>query len=316
MTIYGVGYRTLEYEPTSWFERVGAIATMEFKRPFRNRWGVSLFILSFWYVPVKVVWMYIFLGLTMDEEGRAVRGSVEMLQRMGPQARAFFDPFAPAFYFDQQLGNYGFLVFLVLTSIVSIRAISGDRATNALEIYWTRSISTLGYFLGKWLGSFWLLASILLGGSLSCWVLAQLIAPDWEYLDHTIAYVPGILGVLLLQSLVLSFVAVGFSAVAKSANLAWLLWIGVLVGGAVIAKLLTALARSFGWAAWDEVVSFDAIQLWDAVARICYYLVGEVRPHRSPDDYAVGAAWLSLGLYLVAVALILWRQLRTEKGVA
>jgi len=260
--------------------------------------------------------MYVFLGLTMDQEGRMVRSSVEMLQGMSPEAKAFLNPFVPAFYFEKSLGGYGFLVFLVLTSFVSIRAISGDRATNALEIYWTRSISPLGYFIGKWLGSCLLLAAVFFGGPLFCWLFSQLIAPDWQYLGHTIGYVPRVLAVLFLQCLVLSFVAVGFSAATKNANLAWLLWIGILVGGAVIAGLLTHLARGFGGAAWDEVVWFDAIMLWDAVARICYGLIGEVRPGRSPDDYGVGVACCSLGLYLFAVALILWRQLRTERGVA
>lgn len=316
MTIYGVGYRSLEYEPTSWFERVAAIARLEFRRPFRTRWGVVLFILAFWYVVAKVISMYVFLGLTMDAEGRMVRRSVEMLQRLGPEANAFLNPFQPAFYFEKPLGDYGFLVFLVLTSFVSIRAISGDRATNALEIYWTRSISPVGYFVGKWFGSCLLLGAIFFGGALWCWVFSQLIAPDWQYLADTIRYLPRILAVLVLQCLVLSFVAVGFSAVAKNANLAWFLWIGVLLGGYVAAKLLKRLARSSGWAGWDEVVPFDAIWLWDAVARICYDLMGEVRPGQWPDDYGVGAAWLSVGLYVLAVLLILWRELRTERGVA
>ena len=316
MTIYGVGYRGLEYQPTPWFARVGAIASLEFTKPFRTKWGLILFILAFWYVLVKVVTMYVHLGGTMDAEGRMVRRPLEMLQQMSVGWNALLNPFVPAFYFDHALGSSGFLVFLVLTSLISVRAIAGDRATNGLEIYWTRSITPVGYFVGKWLGSFWLLAAVFFGGPLFCWLFSQLIAPDWDYLGHTIAYVPRVLAVLLLQCLVLSFVAVGFSAVAKSANLVWLLWIGVLVGGAVIAKLLTVLARSFSLVAWDEVVGFDAIQLWDAVARICYHLMGEVRPGRSPDDYSVGLAWCFLALYLGAVVLILWRQLRTERGVA
>ena len=153
------------------------------------------------------------------------------------------------------------------------------------------------------------------GGSLFCWLFSQLIAPDWQYLGHTMAYVPAVLLVLVLQCLVLSFVAVGFSAVARRPNLAWLLWVGALLGGAAIAKFLKQLARASGWAAWDEVLPFDAIFLWDAVSRICYDLMGEVR-RRWPDDYSVSVAWWSVGLYLFAVLLILWRQVRTEKGVA
>lgn len=315
MTIYGVGYRTLEYQPTSWFARVGAIASLEFKKPFRTRWGVILFILAFWYVVVKIGAMYFFLGTPTDLEGEAMRRAMEMFASSSPGARALLNPFVPAFYFDHAL-EHGFLVFLVLTSLVSVRAIAGDRGTNGLEIYWTRSISPLGYFLGKWLGSFLLLGAVFFGGSLFCWFFSQLIAPDWDYLGYTIAYVPLVLGVLFLQCLVLSFVAVGFSALMKSANVAVFIWIGVLVGAKFVAALLGQIARAFSLVAWDEAVWFDAIWIWDAVNRICYHLMGETRPVRWPDDYHLGAAWCSVAIYLAAVLVILWRQLRTEKGVA
>ena len=82
----------------------------------------------------------------------------------------------------------------------------------------------------------------------------------------------------------------------------------------VVAEILEALARS--WATWDEALAYDAIWVWDAVTRVCYDLAGEARPGRHPDDYGVGFAWLSLGVYVALSLLILKRQLRTERGVA
>jgi len=315
MTIYGVGYRRLEYQPTRWWSRIWAITVLEYKKPFRTRWGVILFILAFGYVLVKVVSLHIFLGVAVDDKGQAIRRAAEMVAQQDAETGALFNPLVPSFYFHHAL-EHGFLVFLVLTSLVSIRTIAADRATNGLEIYWTRSISPRGYFLAKWLGSFLLLAAVFVGGPLICWFYSQLIAPDWGYLGHTIGYVPLVLVVLLFQCLILSLVAVGFSAVVKSANLAWLLWIGVVVGGKVVAELLNVLARSFGWVAWNEGAGLNVIELWDAVARICYHLMGEIRPGRWPEDYGVGRAWCSLGCYLAAIWLILWRQLRTERAVA
>jgi ABC-type transport system involved in multi-copper enzyme maturation permease subunit len=309
-----VGYRGLQYEPTSGFGRIWPIASMEFHKLFRTKRGLGLFIAAYWYVLIKIGALYVFLGVAMDEDGRTVRRTFETMQRMSSGANALINPFVPAFYFDHAL-EHGFLAFLILTSLVSVRAIAGDRATNALEIYWTRSISTVGYFLGKWLGSFLLLTAVFVGGPLFCWIFSLLIAPDWDYVGHTIAYVPGVLAVLLLQCLVLSFLAVGFSAVARSPNLATFLWVGVLLGSAAAAKLMEELARHF-WADWDAVLGYDAVSVWDAVSRICYDLVGELRPGRSPDDYSVGLAWWSLAAYVTAVILILWRQLRTDKGVA
>ncbi len=316
MTIYGVGYRGLEYQPTSWFGRIWPIATMEFHKLFRTKRGLGLFIAAYWYVLIKVVCLYIFLGVAMDAQGQTVRQGFEVMQQISAGANALINPFVPGFYFDHAL-EHGFYAFLILTSLVSVRAIAGDRATNALEIYWTRSISTWGYFLGKWLGSFLLLAAVFVGGPLFCWVFSQLIAPDWDYLAHTIGYVPRILVVLLLQCLVLSFLAVGFSAFARNPNLATFLWLGILLGSMTVAKLLKALAREF-WASWDEVLGYDAIWLWDAVSRICYDLAGEVRGGlgHSLGDYGVGYAWLSLSVYITVVLLIQWRQLRTDKGVA
>ena len=306
MTIYGVGYRGLEYQPTSWFGRIWPIATMEYHKLFRTKRGLALFIAALWYVLIKVGALYAALGVAMDADVRRV---YEMVGE-----NPLLNPFLPAFYFDHAL-EYGFVAFLILTSLVSVRAISADRATNALEIYWTRSISPLGYFLGKWLGSFLLLAAVFVAGPLFCWILGQLIAPDWDYLAHTIGYVPRVLGVLLWQCLLLSFLAVGFSAVSRSPNHATFLWVGVLLGSKVVAELLERLARNI-WADWDAVLAYDAIWIWDAVSRICYDLAGEVRPVSTQDDYGVGFAWLSLSVYVAVVLLILCRQLRTHKGVA
>ncbi len=314
MTIYGVGYRGLEYQPTSWFDRIWAIATMEFHKLFRTKRGLGLFIAANWYVLIKVVVLYIFLGVAMDSQGQKIREGFEVMQQMSAGASALINPFVPGFYFDHAL-QHGLYAFLILTSLVSVRAISADRATNALEIYWTRSISPWGYFLGKWMGSFLLLASVFVAGPLVCWIMAQLIAPDWDYLVHTVGYVPRVLAVLLLQCLVLSFLAVGFSAVSKSPNLATFLWVGVVLGSKAVAELLENLARAI-WADWDAVLAYDAIWIWDAVSRICYDLAGQVRPVSAQDDYGVGFAWLSLSVYVAVALLILWRQLRTDKGVA
>ena len=296
--------RTARIWPIAWFEAT---------KLWRSKRGVTLFILAFWYVLVKGGSLYVFLGVQMDEEGQQLRQSFQMMQRINSNLNALINPFEPAFYFDHAL-EHGFPLFLIFTSVISVRAIAGDRATNALEIYWTRGISSLGYFLGKWLGSFMMLAAIFVAGPLFLWIFSQLIAPDWEYLDNTVGHVPTALLVLTLQCAILSFLAVTFSAMAKSPNLATFVWFGFLLGTKVVAEILEALART--WAKWDEALAYDAIWVWDAVTRVCYDLAGEARPGRHPDDYGVGFAWLSLGVYVALSLLILRRQLRTERGVA
>ena len=312
MTIYGVGYRGLEYEPTSWFTRIWPIARLEYTKLFRSKRGLALFIMAFWYVLVKAGSLYVRLGVAVDEEGEQLRRSFQLMQRVNENLNAFINPFEPAFYFDHAL-EHGFPVFLIFTSVISVRAIAGDRATNALEIYWTRGISSLGYFLGKWIGSFLLLAAIFVLGPLFLWIFSQLIAPNWDYLSNTVDHVPTGLLVLLFQCAVLSFLAVTFSAMAKSPNLATFVWFGFLLGTKVVAEILETLARNF-WARWDEALAYDAIWVWDAVTRVCYDLAGQVRPGR--HDYSVGIAWLSLGVYTALSLVILRRQLRTERGVA
>ena len=176
MSIFDTGYSAVRYEPVSQASRLWAIIRQEFTLIFRTKKGLSLYLLCLAYVLVRLVIMYVTLapeteivGQMAETAGRTVSG---------------FSPYSVAFYTHHST-ELGLVLFLLLSCVISVRAIAGDRAVNALEFYWTRGISPWGYFIAKWLGSALLLGSVFVGGPIALWLFGILWAPDLTYLEST-----------------------------------------------------------------------------------------------------------------------------------
>lgn len=292
MTIHGSGYRRAGYRPTPVARRIWAVAREEARLLFRTRLGVVVYGIC--QLPVAIAVVILLLAMGVIEIGAGIAPA--RFVRPG----TLLDPASHAFFLDARLKTTGFLTFVVLTCLVSCRAIAKDRAAGALEIYWTRGITPGGYFLGKWAGSFLLLASVFVAGPALQWGMGIWVAPDWSYLDQTLGFVPRALAGLAVLSALGSLMAVTFSALAGTPGLATVAWLVLLLGTEAVARLL---ARLFG-----DVWSFKALAPWDALKRVVEWIAG-VRPLQ---DYPVELAAAGLAATLLALGAALVRRLRFE----
>jgi ABC-type transport system involved in multi-copper enzyme maturation permease subunit len=212
------------------------------------------------------------------------------------------DPLAAEFYL-QPVVLESFLAFLALSTLISCRSIAKDRAADALELYWTRSVTPAGYFLAKWFGSFLLVGVgfVLLPACL--WVFALLTAPDESFLATTATFLPRVLLALCAFTAAMTWIATGFSALCRSATFASILWVLLLVGSTAIAGVLSRLLRGETW--------LRALSPWSAARRLAEWIAG-VSPRL---DHAPIAAAVSLGVLVLIVGILLARRLRLSEAV-
>jgi ABC-type transport system involved in multi-copper enzyme maturation permease subunit len=204
------------------------------------------------------------------------------------------DPRRIGFYAAQALEPPAFVFILLLTSMVVARAIARDRATNALELYWTRGISPAQYVLAKWIGGTLLVGSITVCTPFVLWLLAVFLAPDWTLLQTTAVDMAVLLGGLALATGMLTAIGIFVSGAAATANGAIVVWTTILVGGGAIAELLAAVLRLPELRSW--------IAPWTAFGVVVRSIAGlNVR------GASILGAWCCLG------ALLLWSFWRARK---
>ncbi|MDA0374952.1 MAG: hypothetical protein O2865_14300 [Planctomycetota bacterium] len=294
MTIFGSGYRALTYEPTSWLRRVWALAWLEMRGLFRTRWGTILFLVC--QIPLirSLFILTIWAGFWSFGGGGGPG-----LGRMSPE----FSPEHPAFYLAPAMSESGFVFVLLLTTLVSARSIAKDRAARGLEILWTRGIGPGGYFFGKWLGSFALVGVGAVLGPLAMWVFAQSASPDESFAATSMEWLPRTVLALLFFTAALTGLATALSSMARSPNLASILWVVVVVGASAVARVFSRLFRGEPWV--------RALSPWDAAKRTAEEIAGVTPRIEFDPAVAVGAVLL----YAALVLALARRKLRTEEAV-
>lgn len=293
MAIYARGYRDATYTPTAWAARVWPIARHEFLSMFRVRFGAILFLLCLAPTVGNLIFLLVRAGLwEIGPGGRG--GNVPLGDRLDP---------ASANFYMWPITTLSFVPFLVLTTLVSVRAIAKDRAAGALEIYWTRAISPWAYFAGKWYGSFLLLSAAFVAGPLVLWLTSVLVAPDWSQLEATIGMIPRVLLGLTWLCAMMALLAVSVSALASTPNFASIVWLFLVVGSLGFGQVLRFALRE-NWTV--------AINPWRAGKRVVEWFAG-FEPF---FDYSPWAALgLCSGTALVLVVLAA-RRLRVLEAVA
>lgn len=292
------GYRAATWRPESGLRRVWALARHEALSLFRTRAGVLTFL--FCLVPglLRLVMLLIIFGVVQFGP-MALRNR---LNNRGPELGRL-DPRNIDFYVEPVLQPLpGLLCVLLLTSMVLARTIARDRATNALELYWTRGISPLGYLCGKWLGGALPLSALTMLTPLLLWLTAVLLAPDWTLLaDSWHRMLQAQVGLLII-TVAWSGLPILISAVASSANGAMVAWIALMVGTKALATVMAALLRL------PELPSY--LSVWDAGGTIVRTCAG------IPDRYGQ-PLWSAM--LLAGVAAVLWlraqRRLRLVEAV-
>ena len=299
MTIFGVGYRPLEYHARPRHERWWPVLAEEFRTVFRSRWGVFLFIGCT--LPALANLGLLLLQMGVLRVGPANFDFSEVLQRAGQQR---FNVRSVLFYVEL-VCSAGILPFLVLTFLVASRSIAKDRQTNALEIYWTRGIGPVEYFLAKWLGSACLLGLLFVAAPLVLWVLGVIIAEDWSFLGDTVGFMPPALASTALFTLVLTYMAVASSAMTKSPNLSAVFWLFLISGTQILGNMLR-------WI-FDENWLM-AVSPWESMGRVVRWICA-IDPPPS-QDFSPAVAVVSLTAYLLVITAIMVRRLRLQEAVA
>lgn len=131
----------------------------------------------------------------------------------------------------------GLWLCLVALTVLVPRLVSRDRAGNALILYLSRPLRSLDYLLGKLGIVAGLLVLLWTGPLLFGWTLSMLFAPNRDFLVHSLAPLGRALAFNGAGLVVLAAVALGASALTRSARNTILLWIflwiiaGILAGG-------------------------------------------------------------------------------------
>ncbi len=289
MTIYGVGYRSLQFEPQPVRERLQPIVSLEFRTLFRTRFGVALFL--FCLLPSIVNLVVLLMQMGVLQFGGGMTGMLPERLRADHVM----------FYVDSIVAD-SFAPFLILSALVSSRAIAKDRAANALELYWTRGITPAGYMLAKFLGSFLLLCLMCVVAPVVLWVMGVLLAEDWTFLRNTIRFMPRVVAGLLAFTVLLGFLPVAFSALAGTANLASVMWCMLIVGTTGFARVLAELTEDAAW--------MPAVSLWDAAGTVARAIAGMPQP-----DGSVGNALLALFVAGGVLTALMVRRLRLREAI-
>ncbi len=294
MTLVERGYRRVHYTPTSRLRRAWPVALLELRTMFRVRFGAVLYLICLGPTIGSLIFLLVRAGIwdLGAQRGGAGRG----------MPGGGFDPSTPAFFITP-IFTLSTVPFLILTTLVTVRAVAKDRAAGALEMYWTRGITPLDYFGGKWAGSFLLLASAFVAAPALLWLTSVLLAPDWRQFDATITFVPGMLAGLVLVCALLALLGVSLSALAGTPNFASILWLLLSVGTLIGGQLLWRLFRD-NWVV--------AISPWRAGRRVVEACAGEVP---FADYSPLVAAGFLLGTVAVVFGLAL-RRLRVAEVVA
>ncbi|MCB9889885.1 MAG: hypothetical protein H6836_09965 [Planctomycetes bacterium] len=292
-------YRPLVHQPVSGLRRLLELARQEAGVLFRTRWGVALFALCQLPLLVQLVRLMIMFGVIQF-------GPASMRDRLqGPMPRQFaeLDPNRVIFYLEPLADVMpGMVFFLLMTSVVVARSVARDRATNALELYWTRGITPAGYVLAKWWGGCMLTGTITVLGPLLTWVTAVLLADDWQLLFDTAG--PLALGLLAFAGVTMLMTGVGtlVSAIASTANQAVVLWSVLLVGSQALAAILALVLK----ARWIK----SSVSLWEAGG-----VLVRAAADMPQEDYSVPGAGATLAIVFTVALLLARRRLRVTEAL-
>jgi len=292
-------YRPLECERVTGLARLWPLARQEMTALFRTKWGVALFFVCLFPSLGRLVMLLIMFGV-VDFGPRGLR---DRMSRNLPPELDHLNPERAAFYFETALSTMpGMVFFLLLTSMVVARSVARDRATNGLELYWTRGISPWGYVFAKWWGGFLITAALTVMMPLVLWVSAAFLAEDWSLLADTSGQVlVGLLG-LAIMTAIWTGIGTLLSAVANSASLAMVMWAMLLVGSSAIGFVLSKALR--------EPELRSCLSFWDAGRVVVRDLAG--LPQR---DVSVFGAYAMLAVVAGGLFVLARKRMRVVEAL-
>ena len=292
-------YRPLHCERTTGYRRLWPLARQEMLAVFQSKWGVALYL--FCLVPGfgRLIMLLIMFGVInfgpANWRDRLVDGVPNGMLHLSPEHASF--------YLHSTLEPMpGMVFFLLLTTLVVARSVARDRATNALELYWTRGISPWGYLFAKWWGGFLITATMTVLLPLVLWVTGCLLADDWDLLQNTVGQFFAGLGGLVGLTVVWTLIGTLVSASASSANAAMVIWCILLVGTRALGGILSGIMR--------EPELMTCLSFWDA-GGVIVRAIADLPQRRTWLAGAIG----TLSVLLVVVFTIARRRMRVQEAL-
>lgn len=293
-------YRPATFVPVPRWRRWWPLARQTATALFRSKWGVAMFCVCMIPALIRLAMLLIIFGVVSF-------GPPSMRNRMQSRATGEFaavDPRRVEFYVDSVLAVMPGMVFaLLLTTLVAARAIASDRATNALELYWTRGVSPWSYVLAKWVGSLLLVGSITVYAPFALWTVAVFLAPDWTlFLDTWQPLLLALAG-LFVATAIWTALAVLISASCARPNTAMVVWSVLLVGSTAVGVVAAAALRQ------PDLRS--TLSIWDAGGVVARAIGGLAPPRRVSS----AGALVTLGVVLLLAWLQARRRMRLTEAI-
>lgn len=268
------------------------LAEAEFRSLFRTAWGVALFLFCLFPGLARLVMLLIAFGV-LNFGPSGLRARLENRSQF-----ATLDPWRVDFYLEPVLSVMPGLVFLLLLStLVVARTVARDRMVNALELYWTRGISPLGYVFGKWLGGFLLVGTITIAVPLTLWSTASLLADDWSLMSGTAAGMLRAAAALTLVTWIWTGMCLAISTLCNRPNTAMVAWCMLLVGSSAVGVVMANVLRE----PWLR----SCLSVWEAGGVVVRAIAGI-----SQRDASVPGAIVALAVTSAVLGLAAWTRLR------
>ncbi|MCA8969310.1 MAG: hypothetical protein KDC95_05980 [Planctomycetes bacterium] len=290
-TIHDFGLRGYDGDRVGVRERILAITTTEIRRIFSKKMFLVFFFLMM--APAIMAFVIVWIRFIVIEGSGQLMGFGNRMERMaarGPFGGSILDV---DFYFDLLRGG-GTALTLIFSGVVGAGIIARDRAAGALELYFTRGIRPISYFLGKFLTVWFLLLCQVLFGFLIVWIFAVSVAPtDSGYFSETWPFIPRLIAAQAFFCATLAFWLCALSTSTDSVRFAILRWIGVLAVLRIVAGILNKLFMT---------PSTHLVSPHQVVKRIAQAIAGA-----EPSDMSLESSILVWGV-LCALALYWTRR--------
>lgn len=194
------------------------------------------------------------------------------------------------------LGSVSFFaIFAFLFSLtVAVRVVASDLRSGAFTFYFSRPVRTVDYVLGKVVGLFVLMATLILVPMLVITFVRLGLSESTDELVKNLAYVPKALLVGVIASLTYACLPLGFSALFRKPNLNLAVWAGYYI---IVTSIIAAVAVE------TKTPDLGVIDPGFALRSLALRLFGLYSPDADQAASLVGAMIGLLGTSAIGIAI-------------
>jgi ABC-type transport system involved in multi-copper enzyme maturation permease subunit len=151
------------------------------------------------------------------------------------------------FYSDYLDDRFLWLFLLLTAAVLGVPMVARDLRTRAWEIYFSRAIGRLDYFLGKFAAVFLVLFAATAGGVLVLYLTTSLLGPDPEFFARNLAWLLPLIVQSVLLSAVLALAALAFGTLSENGIVLAGAWLGVFFIAYCVGRVLQQVEPSGGF---------------------------------------------------------------------